>query len=173
MSAADAALVIRPATPKDLPRLTEIYNHYVAGAPTVTFDTEPVTVAQRRPWFDRYALTGRHRLLLAERAGMVLGYTTSSPFHGMIDADTTVETTILCAPEAVGHGIGRLLYGALFDALENEDIHSIMALITLPNPSSCALHEYFGYREMGVMTEAGRKFGQYWDVAFYQKMVGG
>jgi phosphinothricin acetyltransferase len=47
-----------------------------------------------------------------------------------------------------------------------------MALITLPNPGSCALHEYFGYREMGVMTEAGRKFGQYWDVAFYQKMVG-
>ena len=47
---------IRTATIEDLPRLTEIYNHYVTDTP-ITFDTEPFTVEQRREWFDRYATT--------------------------------------------------------------------------------------------------------------------
>ena len=34
---------IRPAKRADLPRLTEIYNHYVIHTP-VTFDVEPYTV---------------------------------------------------------------------------------------------------------------------------------
>ena len=33
-------LIIRPATRADLPRLTEIYNHYVINTP-ITFDLEP------------------------------------------------------------------------------------------------------------------------------------
>jgi len=38
---------IRPAEPRDLPRLTEIYNYYVVNTP-VTFDIEPYTVERRK-----------------------------------------------------------------------------------------------------------------------------
>ena len=38
---------IRPSSIEDLPRLTEIYNHYIINTPT-TFDTEPFTVDHRR-----------------------------------------------------------------------------------------------------------------------------
>jgi len=34
----------------------------------------------------------------------------------------TVETTIYCAPEAVGKGLGSRLYAALCEALRGEDI---------------------------------------------------
>jgi phosphinothricin acetyltransferase len=180
MSAADIApriapapdgVLIRVATIDDLPRLTEIYNHYVVATPT-TFDLEPFSVEQRREWFGRYAATGRYRLLVAEDASGILGYTSSSPFHPRRAYDTTVETTILCAPEAVGRGIGRRLYAALFDALRHEDVHLVLALITLPNEASCALHERFGYTRATVLREVGRKFGQYWDVAWYQRRFG-
>jgi phosphinothricin acetyltransferase len=161
---------IRPATLSDLPRMTEIYNHYVVNTPT-TFDLEPYTTEQRAEWFSHYATAGRHRLLLAEREGKVLGYTSSSKFHPRAAYDTTVELTVLCAPEAVGLGIGQRLYQGLFEAIAGEDIHSAVALITLPNKGSCAIHERFGFRQMGVLREAGGKFGQYWDVAYYQKLM--
>jgi phosphinothricin acetyltransferase len=159
---------IRPAEPRDLPRLTDIYNHYVTETPT-TFDTEPFTVAQRMEWFSHYSTTGRHRLLVAERDGVIAGYTSTSRFHPRAAYDTSVETTILCAPEAVGQGIGSLLYDALFSAIRDEDIHLVMALITLPNDASCGIHEKFGYRLATVLPEVGRKFGRYWDVAYYMK----
>ncbi|HSM84996.1 MAG TPA: hypothetical protein VLT16_02535 [Candidatus Limnocylindrales bacterium] len=68
-----ADILIRPALPGDLPRLTEIYNHYVVNSP-VTFDLEPYTVGCRKPWFEQFAGAGRHRLLVAEEDGMVIGY---------------------------------------------------------------------------------------------------
>ena len=163
-------VTVRPATLDDLPRLTEIYNHYVVETPT-TFDTEPYTVEQRREWFSHYATTGRHRLLVAERDRVVLAFTSTSKFHPRAAYDTTVEMTVVCAPEAVGQGIGQRLYEAIFDAIRDEDIHVAMALITLPNRGSVALHERFGFRCAMVVREVGRKFGKYWDVAWYEKRM--
>jgi phosphinothricin acetyltransferase len=31
------------------------------------------------------------------------------------------------------------------------------------------LHERFGFRYVGPYREVGRKFGRYWDVAWYEK----
>lgn len=166
----ETTATIRVATEADLPRLTEIYNHYVVNTPT-TFDLEPFTVDQRREWFARYAATGRHRLLVAEHDRSVLGYTSSSPFHPRHAYDTTVEMTILCAPEAVGFGVGQVLYEAMFESLRGEDIHSAIAAITLPNDASCAIHERFGFTPVGVLTQVGRKFDQYWDVVWYQRSM--
>jgi phosphinothricin acetyltransferase len=167
---AAADVTVRPAVIEDLPRLTDIYNHYVVGTP-ITFDTEPFTVDQRREWFSHYAPVGRHRLLVAQRDGVVLGYASTSRFHPRAAYDTTVELTALCAPEAVGQGIGQRLYEELFASITGEDIHVAMALITLPNRGPVALHERFGFRCAMVVREVGRKFGRYWDVAWYEKRM--
>ena len=172
MSEPASGITIRPAQERDLPRLTEIYNHYVVNTPT-TFDLDPYTVDQRREWFSHYHATGRHRLLVAEREGIVAGFTSSSRFHPRHAYDTTIEMTIVCAPEFVGFGIGQLLYEAIFDALKGEDIHAAVALITLPNDASCAIHERFGFGRAAVLEEVGRKFDQYWDVAWYYRRFGG
>jgi phosphinothricin acetyltransferase len=159
---------VRPARRSDLPRLTEIYNHYVLYTP-VTFDIEPYTVERREAWFHQFAESGRHRLLVAESNGSVLGYAGTTSFRPKAAYETTVETTIYCAPDALGKGIGRLLYGALFDALGPEDIRRFVAGYTLPNAASAALHERFGFKRVGIFTENGRKFGRYWDVAWNER----
>ena len=97
---------IRPANRADLPRLTEIYNHYVIHTP-VTFDVEPYTVERRVAWFEQFALTGRYRLVVAEEEGLVLGYAGTTRFRPKAAYDTTVETTVYSSHEAVGKGIGR------------------------------------------------------------------
>lgn len=161
-------ITIRAATRGDLPHLTEIYNHYVVHTP-VTFDVEPYTVERREAWFSQFATSGRYRLFVAEENGSVVGYAGTTRFRPKAAYDTTVETTIYCDQRAIGKGIGSRLYGALFDALEGEDIRRIVGGYTLPNAASAALHERFGFKRVGIFTENGRKFGRYWDVAWNER----
>jgi phosphinothricin acetyltransferase len=159
---------IRPAVRSDLPRLTEIYNHYVIHTP-VTFDIEPYTVEKRAAWLAQFGATGRHRLMVAEENGLVLGYAGTIRFRPKAAYDTTVETTIYCDQQAIGKRIGSRLYGALFEALKDEDINRIVAGYTLPNDASAALHERCGFKPVGIYTEVGRKFGRYWDVQWTER----
>lgn len=159
---------IRPAVRADLPRLTEIYNYYVINTP-VTFDIEPYTVERRETWLSQFSTQGRYQLFVAEQVGLVIGYAGTTRFRPKAAYETTVETTIYFAPEAVGKGIGARLYRALFDVLKDEDIRRFVAGYTLPNPASAALHARFGFKPVGVFTQNGRKFGRYWDVAWTER----
>lgn len=165
-----SSLEIRAALATDLPALLSLYNHYVAHTP-ITFDIEPLTLAQRATWFAQFAAAGRHRLLVAERTGELLGYAGSHSFRAKQAYETTTETTIYLTPKAHGTGVGSALYAALFAALAAEDIRVFMAGITLPNPASVALHEKFGFTLSGVMHAVGRKFGKYWDVGWYERVL--
>jgi phosphinothricin acetyltransferase len=161
---------IRPAVRGDLTRLTEIYNYYVINTP-VTFDVEPYTVERREAWFAQFAETGRHRLLVAESEGGVIGYAGTTRFRPKAAYETTVETTIYCAPDAAGKGIGSRLYAALFESLRGEDIHRFVAGYALPNPATAAIHARFGFKVVGVFSENGRKFGRYWDVCWVERVT--
>lgn len=161
---------VRNAVSSDLPRLTDIYNHYIVHT-AITFDTRQFTVAERAKWFAEHGDPGRYRLLVAEDAGQVLGFAGTGPFRPKQAYETTVETTIYCAPEATGRGIGTRLYSALFEALRGEDVHRALAGITLPNPPSIALHQRFGFVEVARFNENGRKLGRYWDVAWFEKRL--
>ncbi|TMK17768.1 MAG: N-acetyltransferase family protein [Actinobacteria bacterium] len=161
-------ITVRPCEVSDLEPINDLYNHYVATSPA-TFDIEPMTKEQRREWFSHYAPTGRHRLLVATDGDRVLGFASSSPVRARRAYETSIETTIYVAHDALGRGIGTTLYGALFDALAGEDLHRAYAGITQPNDPSVALHERFGFVRAGTYTEQGRKFGRYWDVAWFEK----
>jgi phosphinothricin acetyltransferase len=151
----------------DLPRLVEIYNHYVLNTP-ITFDLVPFTVEQRQAWFDQHRPGGRHRLFVAEERGVVIGYTSSHQFRVKAAYDSTVETTVYLAPGYERRGLGTTLYRVLFDALRDEDIGSFIAGITLPNEGSVALHQRYGFEHVGTMHRVGRKLGRPWDVGWYE-----
>jgi phosphinothricin acetyltransferase len=159
---------IRAATRDDLPRLTEIYNYYVVHTP-ITFDVTPWTIEQRIPWFEQFDKTGRYRLLVAEKDSLVIGYAGTTRFRAKAAYATTVETTIYCAPEFTGKGLGTQLYAALFAALSGENIHRIVAGYVPPNPISAALHERFQFKAVGVFSENGYKFNRYWDVCWMER----
>lgn len=161
---------IRPARPGDLEELTDIYNYYVLNTP-ITFDLDAYTAHTRHAWFDQHGSIGRYRLLVAEDAGTLLGYASTSRFRPKAAYDTTVETSVYCRHTATSKGIGKALYDALFDAILNEDIHRLVAGITLPNDFSVALHERCGFKRVGVFSANGRKFGKYWDVAWFERSL--
>lgn len=163
-------LTVRSAVPDDVPALTDLYNHYVVETP-ITFDLVPWTVDERRTWFEHYATDGRLRLLVALLDEDVVGYATSSRFRDKAAYETSVEATVYCRPDVVGQGIGTALYAHLFSALASEDVHRAYAGVTLPNDASIGLHRRFGFTDIGVYREVGRKFGRYWDVLWLERPV--
>ncbi|MCX3058453.1 GNAT family N-acetyltransferase [Streptomyces beihaiensis] len=174
---------VRPGVEGDLDALTDLYNHYVRETP-ITFDTSVFTAEERRPWLLSHLQDERHPLLVAQEAksgqsgsygktGRLLGYATAGPFRQKPAYETSVEVTVYCTPViGVGRGIGTLLYEALFDALADQDLHRAYAGIAQPNDASARLHTRFGFRHVGTYREVGRKFGRYWDVAWYEKRLG-
>ena len=75
-------------------------------------------------------------------------------------------------PEVVGTGCGTALYAPCSRSLESEDVQTIVAGVSLPNPGSVSLHERFGFRPVGVFHAVGRKFDKYWDVAWFRASCG-
>ncbi|MFH8490600.1 GNAT family N-acetyltransferase [Streptomyces longisporoflavus] len=173
MSPERTEVQVRPGTEADLEALTAIYNHYVRET-ALTFDTAVFSPEERRPWLLSHPVDGPYRLLVARErdSGLLLGYATSSPFRAKPAYATSVEVSVYCSPDAAGRGIGTLLYKALFEALEGEDLHRAYAGIAQPNDASVRLHERFGFRHVGTYREVGRKFGRYWDVAWYERPLG-
>ena len=160
--------VIRRVEPGDLPALLEIYNHYVRET-AITFDVEPRSLAQRQAWLDSFATGGRYQCFVAARNDKAVGWASSHRYNERAAYETTVESSVYCRVDAVGRGIGTRLYEALFESIGAEDVHQIVAGVSLPNPASVALHERVGFRRVGVFEHVGRKFGRYWDVAWFQR----
>ncbi|MFV0286620.1 MAG: GNAT family N-acetyltransferase, partial [Demequina sp.] len=57
---------------------------------------------------------------------------------------------------------------ALIVAMRASHAHTAISLIALPNEASVALHHATGWREVGVLTEAGQKLGRWIDVGYFQ-----
>lgn len=170
MSSERTEVQVRPGVEADLEALTDLYNHYVRETP-ITFDTAAFTPEERRPWLLSHPEDGPYRLKVAAAVDSqeILGYATSSPYRAKPAYATSVEVTVYVAPGAARRGIGTLLYTALFEALVGEDLHRAYAGIVQPGEASTRLHERFGFRYVGTYREVGRKFGRYWDVAWYEK----
>jgi len=166
------SVLIRDFCESDIAELVALYNEYILNS-AITFDLEPYSVEERRrSWLCHYQTSGRHRLFVAEDAERVVGYASSSPFAKKAAYDTSVETSIYIHPDFHRKGMGARLYTRLFQVLETEDVHRAYAGITMPNDASVAIHKQFGFEQVGLFRAVGRKFGRYWDVAWYEKSIG-
>lgn len=162
---------VRPVAEADLGAINDLYNHYIRTSPA-TFDLEEHDLAWRVAWLAERS-SAVHRVLVADRDGRLVGFASSGPHRPRGGYRTSVETSVYVAPDATGAGVGTVLYGALFDALDRTDLHRALAGITLPNDASIALHLAFGFRPVGRFTEQGTKFGRFWDVEWYERPMQG
>jgi len=160
---------IGPATEDDLPKIVEILNDAAANS-IASFDTAPVSVAERRDWFRRFAASGPYRILVARRGGQVLGYAASQRYRDHAAFIQTVEVSIALDASGRGQGVGTLLYRELFECLASEPVHVALAGIALPNDASVALHRKFGFTEVGTFREYAVKNGQYLSSLWLQRL---
>jgi len=153
-------VTVEPGREDDLPAIVEILNYTILHS-NATLDTQPVTVAGRREWFECFAATGPCRLFVARRGSRVLGYAASRPYREHEGFRETVEVSIALDITSRGQGVGTVLYRALLASLADEPVHVALAGIVLPNDASVALHRKLGFTEVGTFREYAVKNGQY------------
>lgn len=158
--------MIRSVKPSDAPNIVSIYNHYIANT-TITFEEDPVSEDDMKGRIQE-SIQSDLPWLIAEKDGEIIGYAYASKWKGRCAYRYSVEVTVYLSKHNKAKGWGSKLYDALFATLKESSIHSIIAGIALPNPSSIALHEKFGMEQVAHFKEVGYKFDQWVDVGYWQ-----
>ena len=159
----------------DAARIAEIYNHYVE-TDTATFEVETIGEARMAQRIAAVQFAGLPFIVATDSLGIV-GYAYASPFHERAAYGHTLTSSVYVDRGEQGRGVGRGLYSELMrriaavDERPHAPIHSVIALIALPNDASVALHESLGFHHVGTIAEAGRKFDRWLDVGYWQKML--
>jgi phosphinothricin acetyltransferase len=163
--------VVRDAEESDIPDIRAIYNYYVTNS-VVTFDEKEWTLAQ---WRDKFNYLKKQRMpfLVAQSpTGQILGYALVQPWSGKSAYRYTVENSIYLGQAATGKGLGRAMLEALIAACQEAGIREILAVISDKGAEgSIALHEKFGFTEVGRMGKVGFKFGRWLGVVNMQKSL--
>jgi phosphinothricin acetyltransferase len=161
-------MLIRPATFDDAPAIAAIYAPYVEET-TVSFE-------ETAPAADDIAgriakAQSRWQWLVADDAGIIAGYAYGSQHRERAAYRWSTEVSAYVAPGHHRRGIGRALYNVLLPELAERGFCSAFAGITLPNDASVGLHAAAGFTPVGVFRAIGWKFGQWHDVAWYQRRL--
>ncbi|RZL31110.1 MAG: N-acetyltransferase family protein, partial [Rubrivivax sp.] len=167
---AASPLLLRPSVEGDLQAIQAIYAQAVQEG-TGTFETEVPGVDEmgRR----RAEVLGRNLpWLVAERAGVVLGYAYANYFRPRLAYRFCVEDSIYLAPAAQGQGVGRLLLAELMARCEASGARQMLAVIgDAANAGSIGVHTALGFKHTGVLKSAGWKFGRWLDVVLMQRAL--
>ncbi len=165
------APLIRTSTPADLPAITAIYRWNVLNG-TGTFELDAPDEAEMGRRRDAVLANGLP-WLVAERAGVVLGYAYANHFRPRRAYRFCVEDSIYLAADAKGQGLGRLLLAELMARCEAAGSRQMLAVIgDSANLGSVGVHRTLGFEHVGTMKAAGWKFDEWRDVVIMQKALG-
>ena len=163
--------LIRASRDDDVPAITAIYGHHVLNS-TGTFETEPPSVADMTT--RRADVLGKGLpYLVAEDAGVVVGFAYGNWFKPRPAYRYSVEDSIYLAPNQQGKGLGRLLLTELLACCEAAGIRKVMAVIgDSANAGSVGVHRSLGFTPVGVIDSCGWKMGAWRDIVIMQKTLG-
>jgi phosphinothricin acetyltransferase len=137
-------LLLRPATDSDLPAIVAIYNTTVAGR-MVTADLEPVTIQDRRAWFEAHRQPNRPIWVLAAAEGPVVAWLSFDTFYARAAYDGTAMIAIYVDPAHRRLGLGRRLLLAAVDRAPSLGLHTLLGYIFGHNEPSLRLFERHGF----------------------------
>lgn len=145
----DAAVVIRPATPRDLPEIVALWEALQATSAAYEPRLTPNDAAPA--WFSDFLLgeltNDQSHVLVAVSDDGVIGFT-----FGQIMRRPTLRSgdcgyiADLCVREnARGQGIGRRLFVELRDWFRAQGLHALEAQVVRANPASQAFWRKMGF----------------------------
>jgi len=159
---------IRTARPDlDAAAIAAIYAPLVRDT-IISFELEPPGVDEMRARIEK-TLPLLPWLVSTDDTGAVEGYVYASRHRDRAAYQWAVDVSVYIRDDRRGCGLGRTLYGRLFDELAALGYFQACAGIALPNAGSVALHESVGFRPVGVYCGIGHKFGAWHDVGWWQR----
>lgn len=165
-------MIIRAAEAKDAAALAAIYEPAVLHG-FGTFETVPPDAE----WWDtrRRDIQGCGLpFVVAEEAGLVLGFACAGPFRPRPGYRFTAEDSVYVAPDTQGKGVGRAVLAAVVEACEAFGVRQLVAVIgDSQNHASINLHRSLGFEHSGIGRSFGFKHGRWVDIVWMQKSLNG
>ena len=157
--------MIRKVHINDAKQMVDIYNYYVLNS-VATFDDVPLATEA----FEEKITTinaGFPFIVFTENEN-IIGYAYAGKWRYKPAYKQTAEITVYVKHDEHGKQIGTKLYVELLKQLKQQNFHTVIGGVTLPNEASVKLHEKFGFQKAAHFKAVGLKFNQWQDVGFWQ-----
>jgi L-amino acid N-acyltransferase YncA len=156
-------VIIRDADPRrDAAACAAIYAPYVCDS-VASFEARAPSIREVSARID-----AAHAWVVAERDDVVLGYAYGSSHRERAAYRWAADVAVYIDAGHHRSGIGRALYGRLFEQLRAIGLWTLCAGITQPNDASNGLHRALGFLPIGTYRRIGWKAGAWHDVQWLQ-----
>ncbi|MBU0726326.1 MAG: GNAT family N-acetyltransferase [Alphaproteobacteria bacterium] len=164
-------IVIRDATPDDVPSIRDIYAHHVLHG-LASFEEQAPDLAEMTRRFQALSEAG-FPYLAAFLDGVLVGYAYAGQYRPRPAYRHSVEDSIYVREGNAGKGIGRTLLSALLERCTACGFRQMIAIIgDSGNTGSIRLHESLGFERIGTIRSVGFKHGRWVDSVLLQRPLG-
>ncbi len=158
---------LRVAQPADAAAIHAIYLPIVRDT-SISFELAPPSIVEMRDRISR-TLETLPWLVSEDSQGQINGYAYAGKHRERLAYQWAVDVTAYVREDSRKSGIGKHLYGTLFEELVRLGYCQAFGGIALPNDASVALHESVGFTHIGTYRNVGFKLGAWHDVGWWQK----
>lgn len=138
---------------------------------TALYDYAPRTQDNMRDWFKTKEQSCFPVIGVESDSGVLLGFATYGVFRAWPAYKYSVEHSVYVHRDSRGRGVACHLLEALVEQARAQNYHMLIGAIDAGNTASIALHEKLGFSRCGLVKQAGFKFGQWLDLALYQRLL--
>jgi len=156
---------IRLAEQRDVPGILEIYTPFILHT-AVTF--EEIVPDEASFWKRIQEIMDDLPFLVCEINGRIAGYAYASAYRSRASYRWTKEVSVYVHPDFHRRKVAHALYTSLHDMVRFQGIANLLAIITMPNESSVAFHEFFGYRKCAEFSKVGFKLNEWQNVGWFE-----
>lgn len=166
---AGVAAAIRDATGSDLPAIVAIYNASIPGR-LATADTAPVTVEDRRKWFESFD-PERRPIWVSHAGERVTGWLGLRSFYGRPAYHRTVELAVYVDPAFRRRGMAKSLLEHAIGQAPRLGIATLLAFVFGHNAGSLVLLRQAGFLDWGRLPRVAELDGIERDVLILGKRL--
>lgn len=156
---------IRFVENNDVNEIINIYRPYVDNT-IISFELKTPTLEEMENRIE--TITSKYPYIVLESNKKIIGYAYASSYKGREAYDTSVELSVYLDNAHLGQGLGSKLTKTLLDLLKFQGFKMAYSCVACPNISSEALHQKFGFNEIGTFKDSGYKFNKFIDVKWFE-----
>lgn len=160
-----AEVIIRKAEPADTGAVTDIFNYYVRES-FAAYPDEPVG---NRLFADK--MKALKLFYVLELEDKIAGFAYLDSYRHVNNFNHTGVLTYFLHPDYTGRGLGKVLMDKIIQEGRAAGITNYIAHISSHNKQSLDFHKKHGFEEAGRLRKIGKKFGEYFDVVWVQKIT--
>lgn len=155
----------------DLAEIVRIYNKTIKGR-MATADLKPVTVEERKPWFEEHQ-TGRRPLWVVKsiEKPRTVGWVSFGDFYGRDAYEHTAEISVYVDNAFRGQHLGRSALRFAESKAAELKITNILAFIFSHNTPSIGLFGSEGYEEWGQLPKVAEMDHKLYDLTIMGKRL--